>query len=153
MANLNFQQPPRSLANSALNSRGGASVGNAFGAPNSISGHVTPTSGMFQPNNAGFGPQSQLSPNRNVQLGGMYSNQPLSANNNANTNQQGRANIFGQRTMNDRRPMHGLAPMVTIFFCHFLLLIGNQLNCFLFLCSQWVRLCKLERMARITTTR
>lgn len=134
MANLNFQQPPRSLANSALNNRGGASVGSAFAGANSISGHVTPTSGMFQPNNAGFGPQPQLSPNRSAQLGGVYSNQPLAPNNNANTNQQGRANLFGQRAMNDRRPMHGgLPPMVStsivVYCCS---LEQMKLNRFLF---------------------
>lgn len=107
MANLNFQQPPRSIANSSLNNRGGS----GFGA-NSLSGHVTPTSSMFQPNNAGFGVQSQLSPNRNaVQLGGMF-NQPLGANNANNVNQQGRPNLFGPRTMNDRRQMQGLGQMV-----------------------------------------
>lgn len=107
MANLNFQQPPRSIANSSLNNRGSS----GFGA-NSLSGHVTPTSSMFQPNNAGFGVQSQLSPNRNpVQLGGMF-NQPLGTNNANNANLQGRPNLFGPRTMNDRRQMQGLGPMV-----------------------------------------
>lgn len=112
MANLNFQQPPRSLTNSSLNNRGGGTVGSSFGAANSLSGHVTPTSGMFQPNNTGFVPQSQLSPNRSVQLGGVFSNQTLGGNNNANTNQQARANLFGQRTINDRRQLQGLGPMV-----------------------------------------
>ncbi|XP_053697874.1 regulator of gene activity isoform X1 [Sabethes cyaneus] len=44
MANLNFQQPPRSIPSSAsLSGRGGTAGG--FGS--SLSGHVTPTSGMF----------------------------------------------------------------------------------------------------------
>jgi len=63
MANLNFQQPPRSIASQNL--RGGGF------STNSLSGHVTPTSGMF-PGSAGltssFTPQ-QLSPNRNLQMG------------------------------------------------------------------------------------
>lgn len=42
MANLNFQQPPRSIANSSI----GRSTGGGFGG-SSLSGHVTPTSGMF----------------------------------------------------------------------------------------------------------
>lgn len=114
MANLNFQQPPRSIANSSLSNRGG-SIGAAFGGAVN-SGHVTPTSGMFQQNNAGFGPPSQLSPNRSaVQLGGVF-NQTLGGNV-ANTN-QGRANLFGPRTMNDRRQMQNLGQMVmhSIFF-------------------------------------
>lgn len=41
MANLNFQQPPRSIASASLSGR---STG--FGGT-SLSGHVTPTSGMF----------------------------------------------------------------------------------------------------------
>lgn len=112
MANLNFQQPPRSIANSSLSNRGG-SIGAAFGGAVN-SGHVTPTSGMFQQNNAGFGPPSQLSPNRSgVQLGGVF-NQTLGGNNAGNTNQQARANLFGPRTMNDRRQMQNLGQMVSI---------------------------------------
>lgn len=110
MANLNFQQPPRSIANSSLSNRGG-SIGAAFGAAVN-SGHVTPTSGMFQQNNAGFGPPSQLSPNRGgVQLGGVF-NQTLGGNSAGSTNQQARANLFGPRTMADRRQMQNLGQMV-----------------------------------------
>lgn len=47
MANLNFQQPPRSIAGQGL-SRGG------FGT-SSLSGHVTPTSGIFAPGGGGGG--------------------------------------------------------------------------------------------------
>lgn len=43
MANLNFQQPPRSIANAALTGRTTGGFGGS-----SMSGHVTPTSGMFQ---------------------------------------------------------------------------------------------------------
>lgn len=112
MANLNFQQPPRSIANSSLSNRG-SSIGAAFGGAVN-SGHVTPTSGMFQQNNAGFGPPSQLSPNRSaVQLGGVF-NQTLGGNNAGNTNQQARANLFGPRTMNDRRQMQNLGQMVCV---------------------------------------
>lgn len=115
MANLNFQQPPRSIANSSLNNRGG-SIGAAFGGAVN-SGHVTPTSGMFQQqNNAGFGPPSQLSPNRgSVQLSGVFT-QTLGGNNAVNTNQQTRANLFGPRTINDRRQMQNLGQMVKCCF-------------------------------------
>lgn len=44
MANLNFQQPPRSIANASLASRSAGGFGGS-----SLSGHVTPTSGMFPP--------------------------------------------------------------------------------------------------------
>jgi hypothetical protein len=83
MANLNFQQPPRSIANQNL--RGGGF------STSSLSGHVTPTSGMF-PGSTGltssFTPQ-QLSPNRNLQMGN-------------------RLFGSGQRAFPDRRTIPGL---------------------------------------------
>lgn len=102
MANFNFQQPPRSLANSSINNRGG----NSLLGGNSLSGHVTPTSGMFPPNNAGF--SSQLSPNRggNVQL----SNAGTVGS--GNSNLPSRTSLFGQRSMNDRRQVPSLGPSV-----------------------------------------
>ncbi|KRG01811.1 regulator of gene activity isoform X1 [Drosophila mojavensis] len=105
MANLNFQQPPRSIANAALTGRTTGGFGGS-----SMSGHVTPTSGMFQtdfgtsyPGAANYGQQTQqppqLSPNRNVQLsvGG-----PALSSGNRN------ANLFGQRPFVERRAMQGL---------------------------------------------
>lgn len=83
MANLNFQQPPRSIASQNL--RGGGF------STSSLSGHVTPTSGMF-PGTTGltssFTPQ-QLSPNRNLQMGN-------------------RLFGSGQRAFPDRRSIPGL---------------------------------------------
>lgn len=95
MANLNFQQPPRSIANSSLPGRTTGGFGGS-----SLSGHVTPTSGMFQTGGANYGQtqQPQLSPNRNAQLsvGG-----PALSNSN-------RPNIFGgQRPYVERRAMQG----------------------------------------------
>lgn len=50
MANLNFEQPPRSIANASLSSRTG---GGAGGLNSSVlTGHVTPTSGMFSGSSA-----------------------------------------------------------------------------------------------------
>ncbi|XP_017114674.1 regulator of gene activity isoform X1 [Drosophila elegans] len=111
MANLNFQQPPRSIANAALAGRTTGGFGGS-----SLAGHVTPTSGMFQtdfansyPGAANYGqaPQQQqqqqqppqLSPNRNAQLsvGG-----PALSSGNRN------ANLFGQRQFVERRAMQGL---------------------------------------------
>ncbi|KAL5273533.1 CNOT2 family protein [Megaselia abdita] len=65
MANLNFQQPPRSIASSSLSGRNTGGFGSS-----SLSGHVTPTSGMFPPGGANFVPAQppQLSPNRSAQL-------------------------------------------------------------------------------------
>ncbi|XP_075227875.1 CCR4-NOT transcription complex subunit regena [Lycorma delicatula] len=82
MANLNFQQPPRSIANQGL-TRGGFSS-------NSLSGHVTPTSGMFP----GSTPQ-QLSPNRNLA--------PMGS---------GNRGLFTQRAFSERRPVPGLGSVV-----------------------------------------
>lgn len=101
MANLNFQQPPRSIASVPLSNRSAS----GFGA-NSLSGHVTPTSGMFPQNSSNFTPsqqqQPQLSPNRNVQI----SSNPVQLSTN------GRSNIFAQRAFADRRPIQGLGSMV-----------------------------------------
>ncbi|XP_066999036.1 regulator of gene activity [Anabrus simplex] len=83
MANLNFQQPPRSIANQSLN-RG------AFSS-SSLSGHVTPTSGMFPGTTSltsSFTPQP-LSPNRNLP--------PM-----------GNRGLFGQRAFPERRTIPGL---------------------------------------------
>ncbi|XP_030373620.1 regulator of gene activity isoform X2 [Scaptodrosophila lebanonensis] len=104
MANLNFQQPPRSIANATLSGRTTGGFGGS-----SLSGHVTPTSGMFQtdfatsyPGAANYGQtqqQPQLSPNRSTQLsvGG-----PALSSGNRN------ANIFGQRgAFVERRAMQG----------------------------------------------
>ena len=119
MANLNFQQPPRSIASASLNNRSSGGFGGS-----SLSGHVTPTSGMFPQSSANYAPsqQSQLSPNRGVQLSansvtgsigggvgvGAGSGVPSQISN------SGRTSIFGQRTFTtDRRPMQGLGPMVS----------------------------------------
>ncbi|XP_034664355.1 regulator of gene activity isoform X3 [Drosophila subobscura] len=102
MANLNFQQPPRSIANAALAGRTTGGFGGS-----SLTGHVTPTSGMFQTGAASYGQaqqqqpqqQPQLSPNRNAQLsvGG-----PALSSGSRN------ANLFGPRQFVERRAMQGL---------------------------------------------
>lgn len=119
MANLNFQQPPRSIANSSINNRGGGGVGNSFGSggASSLSGHVTPTSGMFPQSSASFAPQSQLSPNRSVsvQLSGGIGGPTIGSGSGAGSSQTARVNLFGQRGFADRRQMQGLGPMVIIF--------------------------------------
>lgn len=118
MANLNFQQPPRSIANPSINNRGGGVTGNSFGSggASSLSGHVTPTSSMFPQSSATFAPQSQLSPsNRSgtVQLTGGIGGPTIGSGSATGSSQAARANIFGQRGFADRR-MQGLGPMVII---------------------------------------
>lgn len=106
--------------NSSLSNRGTA------GFSSSISGHVTPTSGMFPISNS-FNQQQQnqppqLSPNRNVSqytgtIGAAVttSGQMLPANR--------AANMINQRTFGDRRPIPGMppGPMVSlhIFVCFY----------------------------------
>ena len=58
MANLNFQQPPRSITSQSLSR-------NAFNS-SSLSGHVTPTSNMFPGAAANSFTPQQLSPSRNI---------------------------------------------------------------------------------------
>lgn len=120
MANLNFQQPPR-ISSATLSGRS-----SGF---NAISGHVTPTSGMFPSNNSNYvtsgqqqQPQSnnqppQLSPNRNLPAIGIHNARAMVAD------PMSRMNIYTsgnqQRAYNDRsRTMAGLGsgggPMVTI---------------------------------------
>lgn len=83
MANLNFQQPPRSVANQGL-TRG------AFSS-SSLSGHVTPTSSLF-PGATGLNSSftQSLSPIRN--LANMGSNRTFP----------------GQRPFPEKRPLQGL---------------------------------------------
>lgn len=153
MANLNFQQPPRSIANSSLSNRGG-SIGAAFGGAVN-SGHVTPTSGMFQQNNAGFGPPSQLSPNRGgVQLGGVFNQ--IGGNSAGSTNQQARANLFGPRTMTDRRQMQNLGQMVRFSFLIIKMYIHiielPKLRFLIIFRHRWDHLCRRGAMLVKTAT-
>lgn len=107
MANLNFQQPPRSIVNSSLSNRG------ASGFSSSISGHVTPTSGMFPVSNS-FNQQQQnqppqLSPNRNAsQYTGAIGATIATAGQMLPANRA--ANMINQRTFGDRRAISGMPP-------------------------------------------
>lgn len=142
MANLNFQQPPRSIATTSLSNRNSGSFGGS-----SLSGHVTPTSGMFPQNNASYQPsqQPQLSPNRSIQLSGNGAPPQISST--------GRNSIFGQRSFQqDRRPMQGIGgSMVRINYCPNFVYKKRDNN-FRFASSvdncrqQCQRSCKLEAM-------
>lgn len=81
MANLNFQQPPRSIPSQNLSR-------SAFNST-SISGHVTPTSNMFPGSTNSFTPQ-QISPSRN----------PASMGSRSLFNQQ--------RSFSERRPVQSI---------------------------------------------
>ncbi|XP_055384296.1 regulator of gene activity [Condylostylus longicornis] len=99
MANFNFQQPPRSMANATLAGRNSGTFGG-----NSLSGHVTPTSDMFPIGGGNYGqPQPpQLSPNRNMQLSVSGGGPSLTA-------AGGRSNIFGSQRPFNQRTMTGLS--------------------------------------------
>lgn len=84
MANLNFQQPPRSVANQGL-TRGGFST-------SSLSGHVTPTSSLFPSATA---------------LNNSFNNQSLSPIRNL-SNMGSNRSFAGQRPFPEKRPLQGL---------------------------------------------
>lgn len=84
MANLNFQQPPRSITSQSLSR-------NAFNS-NSLSGHVTPTSNMFPGPTNSF-TQQQLSPSRNLP--------PM-----------GRSLFNQQRSFSERRPVQSVGSVI-----------------------------------------
>lgn len=121
MANLNFQQPPRSIASASLSNRTGSGGFGGGGGGGALSGHVTPTSGMFPQSNNNYAP-SQLSPNRggggggSVQLSGGGVGNVGGGGPQQISGSGGRNSIFGggggQRPFSDRRPMQGLGPMV-----------------------------------------
>ncbi len=137
MANLNFQQPPRSIATTSLSNRNSGSFGGS-----SLSGHVTPTSGMFPQSNASYAPsqQPQLSPNRSLQLSGNGGAPPQISS-------AGRNSLFGQRSFQqDRRPMPGIGGSMVneiflgILICGKLKIKFFFLFSFLIFCySQFVR--------------
>lgn len=106
MANLNFEQPPRSIGSTSLSSRGAGGGGLSS---SSLMGHVTPTSGMFSgssvstsssvnstivgasiyPSGSAIGSQAVGHPIQQQQLSPMGS----------------RGGAFGQRAFTDRRTM------------------------------------------------
>ncbi|KAG8227535.1 hypothetical protein J437_LFUL008407, partial [Ladona fulva] len=106
MANLNFQQPPRSLAGSGGGGPQGLSRG-AFGGPSpssSSSGHATPTS-MGGDRTLFLGASFSSPPSGNSASSG----QPLSPNRGMQPGMGGARNsLFGQRAFNDRRGLQSM---------------------------------------------
>lgn len=119
MANLNFEQPPRSIANASLTSRAAGGGGGLNSA--ALAGHVTPTSGMFSGSSA-----STSSTNSAIVATNVY---PGAAGSGAGQNQQqqqqlspmGSRGLFGQRAFTDRRTMPALGLVFLISLCLYFL--------------------------------
>lgn len=115
MANLNFEQPPRSIASASLASRTGSS-GSGLSST-TLTGHVTPTSSMFSGSSSstpGATNSAIIRPNLSYHPGGaaagVGSSQPTSNHQTQLQQQQlspmNSRNLFGQRAFTgDRRNM------------------------------------------------
>ncbi|XP_032669386.1 CCR4-NOT transcription complex subunit 2 isoform X2 [Odontomachus brunneus] len=108
MANLNFEQPPRSIANASLSSRTSSGGGLNTSA---LAGHVTPTSGMF----SGSSASTSSTANSAVVVTNVYpcaSSSGSGQNSHQSQQQQlspmGSRGLFGQRAFTDRRTMPAL---------------------------------------------
>ncbi|XP_076287843.1 CCR4-NOT transcription complex subunit regena isoform X2 [Lasioglossum baleicum] len=108
MANLNFEQPPRSTANTSLTSRTGGGGGLNS---STLTGHVTPTSGMF----SGSSTSTSSSIASAVVVTSVYigASGAAGGQNNHQPQQQqlspmGSRGLFGQRAFTDRRTMPAL---------------------------------------------
>ncbi|XP_076242961.1 CCR4-NOT transcription complex subunit regena isoform X2 [Calliopsis andreniformis] len=105
MANLNFEQPPRSIANASLTSRAGGGGGLNS---STLTGHVTPTSGMFSGSSASTSSSANSAvvatnvyPGASGTGGGQNSHQPQQQQ----LSPMGSRGLFGQRAFTDRRTM------------------------------------------------
>lgn len=107
MANLNFEQPPRSIANASLATRGG---GGGVLSSTTLTGHVTPTSGMF----SGSSASTSSTPNTSVIGPNVYPGATSSGGVQPAGHQpqqlspMGSRGLFGQRAFTDRRTMPAL---------------------------------------------
>lgn len=107
MANLNFEQPPRSIANASLTSRAAGPGGGLNTA--ALAGHVTPTSGMF----SGSSASTSNTANSAIVATNVYPGVSSSGGQNSHQQQQqlspmGSRGLFGQRAFTDRRTMPAL---------------------------------------------
>lgn len=108
MANLNFEQPPRSIANASLSSRTSSGGGLNTSA---LAGHVTPTSGMFSGSSANTSSTANSAvvvtnvyPSASSSGSGQNSHQPQQQQ----LSPMGSRGLFGQRAFTDRRTMPAL---------------------------------------------
>lgn len=127
MANLNFEQPPRSIANASLTSRTGGGGGLNS---STLTGHVTPTSGMF----SGSSTSTSSTANSAVVVTNVYpgaSGTGGGQNNHQPQQQQlspmGSRGLFGQRAFTDRRTMPALG---LVFF-----IIVRKIFHFYYICN------------------
>jgi CCR4-NOT transcription complex subunit 2 len=107
MANLNFEQPPRSIANASLTSRAAGGGGGLN--TSTLTGHVTPTSGMF----SGSSANTSSTANSTIVATNVYPGVSGSGGQSSHQQQQqlspmGSRGLFGQRAFTDRRTMPAL---------------------------------------------
>lgn len=116
MANLNFEQPPRSIANASLTSRAAGGGGGLNTAAHA--GHVTPTSGMF----SGSSASTSSTANSAIVASNVYPGASSSGGGQNSHQQQqqlspmGSRGLFGQRAFTDRRTMPALGLVFLFFF-------------------------------------
>lgn len=110
MANLNFEQPPRSIANASLTSRAASGSGGGLSSV-ALVGHVTPTSGMFSGSSASTSSTANSAiiatnvyPGASASGGGQNSHQQQQQQ----LSPMGSRGLFGQRAFTDRRTMPAL---------------------------------------------
>lgn len=114
MANLNFEQPPRSIANASLTSRAAGGGGGLNTV--ALAGHVTPTSGMF----SGSSASTSSTANSAIVAANIYPGASGSGGGQNSHQQQqqlspmGSRGLFGQRAFTDRRTMPALG-LVSFF--------------------------------------
>lgn len=115
MANLNFEQPPRSIANASLSSR--ATGGGGGLNTSTLTGHVTPTSGMF----SGSSASTSSTANSAIVATNVYPGASGSGGGQNSHQQQqqlspmGSRGLFGQRAaFTERRTMPALG--LVLFF-------------------------------------
>ena len=127
MANLNFEQPPRSIANASLNTRGGSGGGLSS---TTLTGHVTPTSGMFSGSSTSTSTTANTSViGPNVYPGGTSSGGVQPAGHQPQQQQlspMGSRGLFGQRAFTDRRTMPALGSVLTLILIFLLQLLHNN---------------------------
>lgn len=123
MANLNFEQPPRSIANASLTSRA-AGGGGGLNA-STLAGHVTPTSGMF----SGSSASTSSTANSAVVATNVYPGASGSGGGQNSHQQQqqlspmGSRGLFGQRAFTDRRTMPALG--LVLFFINIIFVMTS----------------------------
>lgn len=125
MANLNFEQPPRSIANASLTSRAAGGGGGLNTV--TLAGHVTPTSGMFSGSSASTSSTANsaivatnIYPGASGSGGGQNSHQQQ-----PQLSPMGSRGLFGQRAFTDRRTMPALG---LVFISHLIYMFSSFLS-------------------------